>query len=73
MFSIVRSTGQIQTRMPLDYESRTGYSVNVTAADPSNATSSSAESTSPMVNIDEPPVAVGRHRQSHRRGRLRRD
>ena len=57
MFSIVRSTGQIQTRMPLDYESRTGYSVNVTAADPSNATSSIRVNIT-VVNIDEPPVAV---------------
>ena len=57
MFSIVRSTGQIQTRMPLDYEARTGYSVNVTAADPSNATSSIRVNIT-VTNIDEPPVAV---------------
>ena len=58
MFRIVRSTGQVQTRMPLDYESRTGYSVSVTAADPSTATSS-IRVTITVVNIDEPPVAVG--------------
>ena len=56
MFRIVRSTGQVQTRMPLDYESRTGYSVSVTAADPSNATSSIRVNIT-VVNIDEPPVA----------------
>ena len=56
MFRIVRPTGQVQTRMPLDYESRTGYSVSVTAADPSNATSSIRVNIT-VVNIDEPPVA----------------
>ena len=40
MFSIVRSTGQVQTRMPLNYETRTSYSVTVKASDPSNASSS---------------------------------
>ena len=58
MFRIVRSTGQVQTRMPLDYEARTGYSVSVTAADPSNATSSIRVNIT-VTNIDEPPVAVG--------------
>ena len=57
MFSIVRSTGQIQTSQPLDYETGTSYSVTVTAADPSNATSS-VPVTITIVNIDEAPVAV---------------
>ena len=56
MFRIVRSTGQLQTRMPLDYESKTSYSVSVTAADPSNATSSIRVNIT-VVNVDEPPVA----------------
>ncbi len=57
MFSIVRTTGQIQTSQPLDYETDTSYSVTVIAADPSNATSS-VPVTITVVNIDEPPVAV---------------
>ena len=58
MFRIVASTGQLQTRMPLDYEStRKSYSVSVTAADPSNATSTIRVNIT-VVNIDEPPVAV---------------
>ena len=57
MFSIVRSTGQIQTRMPLDYETKTNYSVTVIAADPSNATTS-VPVTINVVNVDEAPVAV---------------
>ena len=57
MFSIVRSTGQLQTRMPLDYESKVSYSVTVIAADPSNATTS-VPVTIAVVNVDEAPVAV---------------
>ena len=57
MFSIVESTGQIQTRMPLDYESNTRYSVTVKAVDPSSA-SSTIPVTISVTNVDEPPVAV---------------
>ena len=57
MFRIVASTGQLQTRMPLDFESKTSYSARVTAADPSNATSSIRVNIT-VTNIDEPPVAV---------------
>ncbi len=57
MFSIVASTGQIQTRMPLDYESNTRYSVTVKAFDPSNA-SSTIPVTISVTDEDEPPVAV---------------
>ena len=57
MFSIVRSTGQLQTRMPLDYESKVSYSFTVIAADPSNATTS-VPVTIAVVNVDEAPVAV---------------
>ena len=56
MFSIVQSTGQIQTSQPLDYETDTSYSVTVTAADPSNATTS-VPVTITVVNVDEAPVA----------------
>ena len=57
MFRIVASTGQLQTRMPLDFESKTSYAVMVTAADPSDATSSIRVNIT-VTNINEPPVAV---------------
>ena len=57
MFSIVRSTGQIQTRMPLDYEAGNSYSVTVKAIDPSNASSTISVSIT-ITNIDEAPVAL---------------
>ena len=57
MFSIGRSTGQIMTRMPLDHEANSSYSVMVTAADPSNATTSIAV-TITVTDVDEAPVAV---------------
>ena len=57
MFSIVPSTGQLQTRMPLDYESNTRYTVMVKALDPSSA-SSTIPVTISVTNVDEPPVVV---------------
>ena len=57
MFRIAASTGQLQTRAPLDYETKTGYSVTVTAADPSKATDS-IPVTITVTNVNEPPVAV---------------
>ena len=57
MFSIVPSSGQIQTRMPLDFESNSSYSVTVKAVDPSSA-SSTIPVTISVTNVDEPPVAV---------------
>ena len=57
MFSIVESTGQLRTRMPLDYESNTRYTVTVKAVDPSSA-SSTIPVTISVTNVDEPPLAV---------------
>lgn len=57
MFSIVRSTGQIQTRLPLDYETATSYSVDVKSIDPSNA-SSTITVIIAVTNVDEAPEAV---------------
>ena len=37
-FSIVSTSGQLQTKAVLDYETRNSYTVTVTATDPSNAT-----------------------------------
>ena len=36
-FDIVASTGQLRTEAPLDYETKSSYTVTVTANDPSNA------------------------------------
>ena len=57
MFRIVRTTGQIQTRMPLDHETTPSYSVTVKAFDPFNA-SSTIPVTISVTDINEPPVVV---------------
>ena len=57
MFSIGASTGQIQTRVPLDHESDSAYRVTVKAIDPSNASSTITVNIS-VTNVDEPPVTV---------------
>ena len=51
-FSITRSTGQLLTRAFLDYESKSSYTVTVTATDPSG------EADSIIVNIDVTDVAA---------------
>ena len=56
-FRIVASSGQIQTRAPLDYETRSSYVVTVKAIDPSSASSTVTVNIS-VTNVDEPPVAV---------------
>ena len=54
-FSIVRETGQLQTRDPLDYESeKKTYTVTVTATDPSN-TSDTITVTINVIDVDEAP------------------
>ena len=57
MFRIVRTTGQIQTRMPLDHETAPSYSVTVKVFDPSSA-SSTIPVTISVTDINEPPVVV---------------
>ena len=57
MFSIVRSTGQIQTRMPLDHESDDSYTVAVKAIDPFNASSTITVNIS-VDDVNEPPTVV---------------
>ena len=56
-FGIVAASGQLQTRDPLDYESRSSYQVTVTAADPSNASDSIAV-TITVTNEDEAGAVV---------------
>ena len=51
-FGIVAASGQLQTKGPLDYESRSSYQVTVTAADPSNA-SDVIPLTITVSNVDE--------------------
>ena len=51
-FGIVAASGQLRTKDPLDYESRSSYQVTVTAADPSNASDSIAV-TITVTNEDE--------------------
>ncbi len=51
-FGIDSSTGQLQTKAALNYETRQSYSVTVTARDPSNA-SATVTVTINVVNVDE--------------------
>ena len=52
-FGIVRSTGQLQAGAPLDYETRSSYTVKVIATDPSGATAK-IPVTINVNNVDEP-------------------
>ena len=52
-FGIVRSTGQLQTGTPLDYETRSSYTVKVVATDPSGVTDRITV-TIKLANLDEP-------------------
>ena len=58
-FSIVSSTGQLRTKSALDYETKSSYSVTVTAKDPSNA-SDSITVTISVTDVDEtgPPAII---------------
>ena len=51
-FDIVDTTGQLQTKAPLDHETTASYSVTVTAADPAGATDSIRVSID-VNNLDE--------------------
>ena len=57
-FDIVRTTGQLQTKAKLDYETKKSYMVTVTVADP-NGASASIDVTIMVTNEDEPPVIAG--------------
>ena len=51
-FSIVDTSGQLQTKEPLDYETKKSYEVTVTATDPSKETDT-IEVTITITNVDE--------------------
>ena len=52
-FDIVDTSGQLQTKAPLDYETKDGYTVTVTATDPKNA-SDTIDVTITLTNVEEP-------------------
>ena len=54
-FDIVASSGQLQTKASLDYETKSSYTVTVTATDPSDA-SDSITVTIAVTDEDEGPV-----------------
>ena len=54
-FSIDNTSGQIKTRSPLNYESRSSYSVTVTVRDPSDATDT-IKVTINVTDVDEPAI-----------------
>ena len=55
-FSIVRTTGQLKTRAPLDYETRNAYSVTVTVSDGRRTDSIIVAIT--IIDVDETPPTV---------------
>ena len=57
MFGIIATSGQLQTKAPLDYESKASYTVTVTATDPSNA-KDVITITITVTNVDETPVVT---------------
>ena len=52
-FSIVRSSGQLQTKGPLDYETKNAYSVTVTVSDGGRTDAISVTIT--IIDVDETP------------------
>ncbi|MDE0687246.1 MAG: cadherin domain-containing protein [Candidatus Poribacteria bacterium] len=52
-FSIVRSSGQLQTKSPLDYETKNAYSVTVTVSDGDRTDAISVKIT--IIDVDETP------------------
>ena len=57
-FDIVRTSGQLQTKAKLDYETKKSYMVTVTATDPDGA-SASIDVTIKVTNVDEEPMIAG--------------
>ena len=56
-FDIVQASGQIQTKVALDYETKQSYTVTVKATDPSNLTDTIVVTIN-VVDVDEPPGKV---------------
>ena len=57
-FSILRNTGQLQTKAPLDREEKDTYMVTVTATDPSGL-SATVNVTIKVTNVPEDPMLEG--------------
>ena len=57
-FSIARSSGQLETKAKLDYETKNSYMVTVTATD-SDSASASIAVTIKVTDMDEAPVIAG--------------
>ncbi len=55
-FAIVESSGQLETKAPLDYETKSSYSVTVTVRDGSGGMASIAVTVN-VNDVDEPPGA----------------
>ena len=51
-FDIVDTSGQLQTKAPLDYETKDSYTVTVIATDPENA-SDTIDVTITLTNVEE--------------------
>ena len=58
VFDINASTGQLQTKAPLDHEQRDQYAVTVTATDPSGG-SDAADVTITVEDVNEAPAVTG--------------
>ena len=69
-FDIVRSSGQLETKAKLDYETKKSYMVMVTATDPDGA-SASIDVTIKVTNVDEEPMIMRRRPGDIRHGKSR--
>ena len=58
-FAIVTTSGQLQTKAPLDYETKNSYTVTVTASDPSNESDTNTVAVT-VTNVDEAPSVTGK-------------
>ena len=57
-FNVVRTSGQLQTKAALDYDTKNSYAVTVTATDGENA-SASIDVTITVTDVDEAQVITG--------------
>ena len=58
-FAIVTTSGQLQTKAPLDYETKNSYTVTVTASDPSNESDTNTVTVT-VTDVDEAPQVTGK-------------
>ena len=65
-FDIVEDTGQLQTKVPLDHETKASYSVTVSVSDGKNANGAADPATDATItvtitvtDVDEPPPGLG--------------